>query len=86
MGNLPVVDESEVLTRAALQGMYALGCETLHVVTDADGVVVKAQIAGEGGLREIALPAGSYLIARVVAHPTERAGLFGVRAPRSARI
>jgi hypothetical protein len=86
MGNLPEVDESAVLARETLQGLYALGAETVHVVTDADGVVVSVQIAGEGGLREIALPPGSYLIARVVSHPTEHAGLFGVRAPRPARV
>ena len=85
MGNLPVVDESKVLAREVLQGLYVLGVETLHVVTNADGVVVQARIAGEAGLREIALPAGHYLIARVVQSPTERAGLFGVRAPRPAR-
>lgn len=84
MVKLPVVDESEVLTRETLQGLYALGVETLHAVTDSEGVIVQVQIAGEKGLREVSLPAGSYLVARVVRRPTDHAGLFGVRAPRPA--
>lgn len=80
------VDEQEVLTRSALQGLYAVGTiETLHVVSGAVGVTVKAFIAGEEGPRELALPEGNYLIGRVVERPTATPGLFGVRAPGGPR-
>lgn len=82
MGDLPVADESTILSRELLQGLYALGAETVHVVTGAGSVLVMMRIAGEADTRELSFPAGNYLIARVAALPTEHAGLFGVRAPR----
>jgi hypothetical protein len=86
MDSLPVVDESAVMARELLQGLYALGAETVHAITCADGVTVKVELSGGGGSREVALPAGSYIVARVVAPPTDHAGLFGVRAPRPAAV
>jgi len=82
MGNSDAVDLELVMTREVLQGLYAAGAETVHVLTDVLFVSVQAQVLGEADPREISLPAGHYLIARVAQRPTESAGLFGVRAPR----
>lgn len=76
------VDDRSVLSKAALQSLYGLGgIETLHIVTDAVGVTLKAFIVGEDRPREMALPEGNYLIVRVTSRPTSTPGLFGVRSP-----
>lgn len=78
------VDEHEVLSRTALQGLYSLGgIETLHVITDAVGVTIRAFVVGEDGPREMAMPEGHYLIVRVTTPPTLTPGLFGIRSPLS---
>lgn len=76
------VDERSVFSKVALQSLYGLGgIETLHIITAAVGVTLKAFIVGEDGPRDMALPEGNYLIVRVTSRPTATPGLFGVRSP-----
>lgn len=69
---------------ATLQSLYSLvpGVELVHAIAGAQSVTLEALIDGERSARSLVLPAGHYLIVKVIDRPTTRRGLFGVVAPK----
>lgn len=65
--------------------------ETVHAITGAENVLLRVTLGGnvdQDGKRkmiDLQLPAGNYLIERVVSRPTAKRGLFAIQAPRTSR-
>ncbi len=69
--------------KTTLQRLYELAdIETVHAITAADVVDVTVKMP-DGQDRSLTLPAGHYLVLRVVDRPTVRPGLYGVVAPKA---
>ena len=65
-----------------LQRLYELEqIETVHAVSEARSVDISVDI-GDNIPRTLHLPAGSYLVLRVVDAPVAKAGLYAIVAPR----
>lgn len=74
----------EVKPNRTLRELYTLigDIELVHVMSGAKSVKVEMLIDGAATARTLALPAGNYLLIKVIDQPTPRRGLFGVVAAK----
>jgi hypothetical protein len=78
-----IVKEANVLSREALQALYAIGAiETVHIVTNCTGFYFAAEF-GKGPWTDQNMPPGNYLVVKIVEKPSANAGLYGVKAPKA---
>lgn len=77
--------DGPVTPNDTLQSLYTLigDVELVHVISGARTVTIDAAIVGEKSARALTLPAGHYLVIKVIDPPVARRGLFGVIAPKT---